>query len=211
MSSFEICNMEDFVAEVTAQAGSLEEAASTQEIFIQQAEGYLARMRAALCADILALELQISSSGGGGEVWAISEYREEDTVALPSTFPLVPFVFSDPGINDVPLDMDWDSINGAWENISGVTLYCNVMVTISCQDAGSGRPQFNIMQDTGSGFLEVPGSVFWSELGRMSAAKVFRLDMAPGDKVAIGARTIVGATNMINSSSFQILSRKTAT
>jgi hypothetical protein len=64
MSSFETCNMEDFVAEVTAQIASLEEAASTQEILIQQLEGYLQRMRAALCADLESL------SGGNGGVTA---------------------------------------------------------------------------------------------------------------------------------------------
>lgn len=60
MTSFDTCNMEDFVAEVTPQPGSLEEAATAQEILIQQVEGYLQRMRAAICADLESL------SGGGG-------------------------------------------------------------------------------------------------------------------------------------------------
>ena len=51
--------MEDFIAEATAQGGSLEEAASTQEILIQQVEGYLSRMRAAVCADVERLRSEI--------------------------------------------------------------------------------------------------------------------------------------------------------
>jgi hypothetical protein len=56
MSGFEICNFEEFVSEATPQATSLEEAASTQEILIQQIEGYLSRLKAALCSDMLTLE-----------------------------------------------------------------------------------------------------------------------------------------------------------
>lgn len=66
MTSFETCQIEDFVAEVTAQIGSLEEAASTQEILSQQVEGYLNRLRAAMCADVEALKVLIDNSGGGG-------------------------------------------------------------------------------------------------------------------------------------------------
>lgn len=73
MTSFdfdlEACNVEDFSAEATPQAGSLEEAASTQEILIQQIEGYLNRMRSAICADVQNLKEQIDAcdcSGGGG-------------------------------------------------------------------------------------------------------------------------------------------------
>lgn len=61
MTSFDICNFEAFVAEVTAQAGSLEEAASTQEILIQQIEGYLTRMRDAVCADVNRLRDEIQA------------------------------------------------------------------------------------------------------------------------------------------------------
>lgn len=66
MSSFELetCNVEEFVAEVTAQAGSLEEAASTQEILSQQIEGYLNRLKAAMCADLEAI--QVNCCGGTG-------------------------------------------------------------------------------------------------------------------------------------------------
>lgn len=60
MSSFDLCNLDEFVAEVTAQPGSLEEAASTQEIIVQQLENYLQRMKAAICADLESL------AGGGG-------------------------------------------------------------------------------------------------------------------------------------------------
>ena len=60
MSSFETCNFEAFVAEVTPQIGSLEEAGSAQEILIQQLEGYLQRFKTAICADLESL------SGGGG-------------------------------------------------------------------------------------------------------------------------------------------------
>lgn len=56
MTSFETCNVEDFVAEATPQSGSLEEAASTQEILIQQIEGYLNRLKAAICADLDTLQ-----------------------------------------------------------------------------------------------------------------------------------------------------------
>ena len=62
MSSFDLCNMDPFVAEVTPQAGSLEEAASTQEILIQQIENYLQRMKIAVCTDLEALA---ASSGSG--------------------------------------------------------------------------------------------------------------------------------------------------
>lgn len=56
MTSFEICDFEEFISEATPQAGSLEEAASAQEILIQQIEGYLSRLKAALCTDMLTLE-----------------------------------------------------------------------------------------------------------------------------------------------------------
>jgi len=55
MSNFEICNIDPFVAEVTPQSGSLEEAASTQEILIQQVENYLQRMKSAICSDLASL------------------------------------------------------------------------------------------------------------------------------------------------------------
>ena len=58
----EICNIEDFVAEATPQSSSLEEAASTQELLIQQIEGYLARLRAGLCTDVTALEAEINEA-----------------------------------------------------------------------------------------------------------------------------------------------------
>ena len=71
MSSFDltICDVEDFVAEVTAQAGSLEEAASTQEILSQQIEGFLSRLRSSVCLDLTNLQAQLDAcdcSGGGG-------------------------------------------------------------------------------------------------------------------------------------------------
>lgn len=56
MSGFEICNFEEFISEATPQAGTLEEAASAQEILIQQIEGYLSRLKVALCKDMLTLE-----------------------------------------------------------------------------------------------------------------------------------------------------------
>lgn len=56
MTSFESCKIEPFVAEVTAQAASLDEAASAQEILIQQIEGYLTRLKTAFCTDVLTLE-----------------------------------------------------------------------------------------------------------------------------------------------------------
>lgn len=62
MTSFDICNMEDFVAEVTAQSASLEEAASTMEIFMQQVEGYLSRLRTAVCTDVTNLNTQINEA-----------------------------------------------------------------------------------------------------------------------------------------------------
>jgi hypothetical protein len=56
MTSFEICSFEAFVSEATPQASSLEEAASAQEILIQQIESYLSRLSTALCTDMRALE-----------------------------------------------------------------------------------------------------------------------------------------------------------
>ena len=64
--TFEICDLEDFVSDVTAQVQSLEHAASTMELFMQQVEGYLQRMRQAMCNDVLNLEIQIAAGGGGG-------------------------------------------------------------------------------------------------------------------------------------------------
>jgi len=65
-----ICDFEAFVAEVTPQIGSLEEAGSAQEILIQQIEGYLNRLKATLCADLVALSARIEEccDGGGGGV-----------------------------------------------------------------------------------------------------------------------------------------------
>jgi hypothetical protein len=61
VSSFEICNFDEFVAEVTPQVASLEDAGSAQEILIQQIEGYFQRMRAAICADVVALQAAIEA------------------------------------------------------------------------------------------------------------------------------------------------------
>jgi hypothetical protein len=71
MPATEVCATEDFVAEATPQPASLEEAASTQEILIQQVEGYLNRLREAMCNDLNSLQVQLdacdcSSNGGGG-------------------------------------------------------------------------------------------------------------------------------------------------
>ena len=61
MSSFDICNFEEFIAEVTAQPGSLEEAASTQEILAQQLEGFFNRLQVAICSDVTNLQTQITA------------------------------------------------------------------------------------------------------------------------------------------------------
>ena len=71
MPATEVCATEDFVAEATPQSGSLEEAASTQEILIQQVEGYLNRMREAMCNDLTSLQVQLDAcncepNGGAG-------------------------------------------------------------------------------------------------------------------------------------------------
>ncbi len=73
MTSFDICSFEDFIAEATPQSGSLEEAASTQEILIQQLEGYLNRMREAVCADVTNLQTQITNIVPGGGLPDIPE------------------------------------------------------------------------------------------------------------------------------------------
>lgn len=98
MSGFEICNFEEFVADVTPQSGSLEEAASTQEILIQQIEGYLARMKAALCADVEALRALIdensfleltdtpaSYAGAAGQVATVNAGEDALEFAAPAT------------------------------------------------------------------------------------------------------------------------------
>ncbi len=69
MPAVEVCQTEDFVAEATPQIASLEEAASTQEILIQQLEGYLNRLREATCLDLTSLQTQLDAcdcTGGGG-------------------------------------------------------------------------------------------------------------------------------------------------
>lgn len=69
MPAVEVCRTEDFVAEATPQVSSLEEAGSTQEILIQQLEGYLSRLREATCLDLTSLQVQLDAcdcSGGGG-------------------------------------------------------------------------------------------------------------------------------------------------
>lgn len=68
MSSFdfETCNIEPFVAEVTPQDGSLQSAASAAEIFTQQVEAYLQRLREAMCMDIETIETNCCNGGGGG-------------------------------------------------------------------------------------------------------------------------------------------------
>jgi len=47
-----ICDIEPFVAESTPQLNSPEEASSAGEIFQQQIQGYLNRLRDALCEDV---------------------------------------------------------------------------------------------------------------------------------------------------------------
>lgn len=248
MSNFEICNFEEFVAEVTPQAGSLQDAASAQEILIQQLEGYLARLKAAVCADVQNLQAQIDALGPGGatsflglsdtpasyagaagqvvqvnagatglefaaasagEVWKVSERRAVATTAMKAGSPAANINFEVAGINDAGGDLTWDAVNFAWENTSGVTLYVDVLVSIACQaGAGPGRPAFVLRLDTGSGFANIAGTEFWSETGRMSSCKVHRIDLADGDKIAVGGFTIVGAVNMITGSAFQLLSRR---
>jgi hypothetical protein len=56
---FETCEFEEFTSEATPQSSTLEEAASTMEILIQQIEGYLQRFRAAVCTDLTTVESQI--------------------------------------------------------------------------------------------------------------------------------------------------------
>ena len=61
MTSLEVCNYPPFVAEATPQSESLEEAASTQEILIQQIERYLNNLRTAICNDLQSLQDQIDA------------------------------------------------------------------------------------------------------------------------------------------------------
>jgi hypothetical protein len=49
------CEIEPFVAQSTPQSGSPEEAASAGELFQQQVENYLNRLRAAICEDVTKL------------------------------------------------------------------------------------------------------------------------------------------------------------
>lgn len=210
MSSFDICSFEEFVAEVTPQAGSLEDAASAQEILIQQVEGYLQRMVAAVCADVTNLQTQIDNiAPSGGEVWKISERRANAVQALTTGGTPLPIDFEVAGLNDAAAELTWDAVAFAWENVSAATLHVNALITLTCQDSGSGRPLFEVQRDVGAGFVAEPGGLFFSETGRMSAAKVLRMDLAPGDKIAVAGQAIVGTVNMINDSSFQLLSRTT--
>ncbi len=50
------CEIEPFVAEVTPQPASLEEASTAGEIFQQQVQDYLIRMLQAVCADLQELD-----------------------------------------------------------------------------------------------------------------------------------------------------------
>lgn len=93
MTSFEICTFEDFIAEATPQSGSLEEAASTQEILIQQLEGYLNRMREAVCRDVETLRALIPANGGGGGlpdlVAGVEVSSGREVLGSPSFFKLI--------------------------------------------------------------------------------------------------------------------------
>lgn len=88
MTEFEACNTEPFVADVTAQDSSLEAAAQAVELLAQQIEGYLQRLRAAVCTDLRTLQAELegivaeasfldltdtpdSYAGAGGEVVAV--------------------------------------------------------------------------------------------------------------------------------------------
>lgn len=213
MTSLDICNFEDFTAEVTAQAASLEEAASAQEILTQQLEGYLNRMREAICADVTNLQTQITNivPGGAGEVWKISERIANVNQPITTGPTALPFDFEIAGINDAPSELTWDAVAFAWENVSSATLFVNALITLTAQNTGgSGRPLFDVQRDSGAGFAHITGGFFFSEVGRMSAAKVLRIDMAPGDKIAVAGRAIVGTVSIINDSNFQLLSRTTA-
>jgi hypothetical protein len=150
-----------------------------------------------------ALEFVAAGGGGGGGAMSVSERRLAATQALGGS--ASPINFEIAGINDNVGDLTWDAVNYAWENTSGDTLEVNIIATLSCQDAGSGRPHFELQVDTGGGFTSLPDSDFWSEVGRMSANKVYRLSMAAGDKVAVAGNTIVGSVNMINDSTFQVV------
>ncbi len=55
-----VCDLEPFVAESTPQPGSLEEASTAGELFQQQVQAYLIRMREAMCADLEELETQVA-------------------------------------------------------------------------------------------------------------------------------------------------------
>lgn len=88
MTDFQTCDQEPFVTDVTAQDRSLEAAAQAVELLAQQIEGYLQRLRAAVCADLQTLQAEIadivvetsfldltdtpsSYAGAGGEAVAV--------------------------------------------------------------------------------------------------------------------------------------------
>jgi hypothetical protein len=67
------CDLEPFVADVTPQAGSLQEAASAQELTIQQLQGYLQRLKTAICTDIQDLQAQIDAVVGATSFLGLSD------------------------------------------------------------------------------------------------------------------------------------------
>lgn len=75
MTAFDLvtCGIEPFVAEVTPQLSSLEEAASTQEILIQQIEGYLSRLREAMCTDLQSIVDNCCNGGGASSFLELSD------------------------------------------------------------------------------------------------------------------------------------------
>lgn len=66
MSSFEACNLEPFVTDHHPQSGSLQDSAVIQELLMQQVQGYLQRLKDAVCADLENLQAQIDALGPGG-------------------------------------------------------------------------------------------------------------------------------------------------
>ena len=57
------CALEPFVAESTPQPGSLEEASTAGELFQQQVQDYLIRLKEAICEDLREIEAQCCPAG----------------------------------------------------------------------------------------------------------------------------------------------------
>lgn len=73
MTAERVCDLEPFASQVVAQISSPEQAGSAFEIFIQQLEGYLARLRTAICDDLTEIVEECCNGGGATSFLDLSD------------------------------------------------------------------------------------------------------------------------------------------